>query len=89
MNAFEHGFGYIVPMPRFWDSQLGSIVYIDDGGVVKWVGDIFEDGHFKTLVHGDIATLKTSTEERHPSLTAAFTVGSMEVKSIPKEQYSK
>lgn len=76
-------------MPRFV-SQLGNVVYIDDAGVVCEIGSLFDDGHFKSVVNqSDTTPDRTTTEERCPSLTVAFTTGSMEVKPLTEDDYSK
>lgn len=90
MNAFANGFGFIVPMPRTSDFRLGSVVYIDEQGVVRWVGHIFDDEHFKSLAHQNAVVLNNSTtEERYPSRTVTFTTGSMSVQPLPEEELSR
>jgi hypothetical protein len=90
MNAVANGFGFIVPTPRTNDFRLGSIVYIDEQGFVRWVGNIFDDDHFKILARQNAIVLNNATtEERHPSCIVAFTTGSMNVQPLPEEDISR
>ena len=90
MNAVAKGFGFIVPTPRINSFRLGSIVYIDERGVIRWVGNIFDDDHFKSLLKQNAIVSDPSTsEERHPLRTMAFTTGSMRVQPLPEEDLSK
>ena len=50
MDAGETGIGYVVPMPRFLHSHIGDVAYIDEDGVVRTTGNVFEDAHFKELL---------------------------------------
>jgi hypothetical protein len=89
MNAVAHGFGFVIPTPRSISRQLGNVVYIDEGGVVRKVGCIFDDGHFKNLVNqSDTPLDRTTTEEEHLPTTAAFATGSMDVKPLTEGDYS-
>lgn len=90
MNAASNGFGIIVPMPRCLYSLLGAIVHIDDAGVVRVVGSISDDLHFKSLLtrRGLPGTLDDTTEEQHVRLTAVFVTGSMDVRPLTKEEAS-
>lgn len=89
MDAIAKGFGLIVPMPRYSDSQLGKVVYIDEGGVVRSIGSVFDDSHFQKLLGVSSTPLDhVINEENHPSLTVAFTTGSMEIKPLSEEECS-
>jgi hypothetical protein len=89
MNAHDHGYGFVVPTPGFSSSQLGTVVYIDEGGVIREIGNIFDDGHFKTLVNRSDSPLnRTTTAEEYLSVAAAFTTGSMDVRALTEEELS-
>jgi len=86
MNAVKNGFGYVVPMPYCFQSQLGGIVYIGEDGVVEWVGYLFDDGHFQSLANTAGIPLEiSSTEEPHPGLSVAFATGSIDVEPLSEE----
>jgi len=87
MNATANGFGLLIPLPSCDGSQLGTIIYIDELGTASVVGNIFDDGHFKALANQQGATLDKSTiEETHKGLTAAFTTGSLDVQPLPADE---
>jgi hypothetical protein len=89
MNAQAEGFGLVIPMPRSAFSHLGKVVYIDERGVVRSVGSLFDDVHFKNLVDQSSQTLDRTTTELHlPSVTVAFTTGGMEVNPLTEEENS-
>jgi hypothetical protein len=89
MNALAYGFGYVIPTPRSTSSQLGNVVYIDDGGVVCEVGSIFDDGHFKNLLNQNSTPPdRTTTEVEYLSTTAVFATGSIDVVSLNEAEYS-
>jgi hypothetical protein len=90
MNAREAGFGYVIPMPRFFSSQLGDVVYIDEEGVLRTTGSMFDDTYFKRLVDQSPHTMDhTNTVEEHPSMTVAFTTGCVDVKPLSEEESSR
>lgn len=90
MDARDIGFGYIITMPRFFSSHLGKVVYIDNQGVVRSMGKLSDDVHFKMLVDESKSILEfTSTIEEHPSLTVALTTGCVEVKPLTEEEFSE
>jgi hypothetical protein len=90
MDATLDGYGYVVPMPRFNSSHLGKVVYIDDQGVVRTMGRIVNDSFFKKLLEQSQATKEVTTVvDDHPSLTAAFTTGCVEVKSLTEDEVAK
>jgi len=90
MDAVETGFGHVVPSPSFHGDLLGGIVFINEGGSLTGVGNIFNDGHFKRLAEeNNIVLDKTTTEEQYPSLTAAFTTGGLLVQPLDDEDYKK
>jgi hypothetical protein len=89
MNAKAEGFGLVIPMPRSAFSHLGKVVYIDKRGVVRSVGSLFDDVHFKNLVGQSSQTLDRTTTEFHlSSVTVAFTTGGMEVNPLTEEENS-
>ena len=85
MDAHEKGFGLVIPTPSYSGSQLGNIVYIDDGGDCQAVGNIFEDEYFKILNQDED---RITIEEERLSTTAAFTTGCMNVKPLSEAEYS-
>jgi hypothetical protein len=90
MDAGQKGFGLVVPMPRSADDYLGKVVYIDEGGVVRSVGRIFDDVYFQSLADQQTVSLDrtTSDEQQNPSLVAAFATGCMEIAPMTKEELS-
>ena len=89
MNAHGLGYGFVVPTPGYPHSQLGNVIYIDDGGVIREIGSIFEDDHFKTLVDQSHIPLNRTTEtEEHLSTVAAFSTGSIEIRALVEGEYS-
>ena len=87
MDATSVGFGYLVPMPRSGDSQLGNVVYIDDGGVVRSWGALVDDSYFEEILPQAAATIHTTTQiEAYPERTFAFTSGCLEVQALTKEE---
>lgn len=74
-------------MPQGYDSQLGEVIYIDEGGVIANVGSMFDDAYFNRLVEQSTHTLdRTVTEEEYPDLTAAFVTGHTEIKTLTNEE---
>ena len=89
MNAYGHGYGLVVPTQRFSSRQLGNVVYIDDGGVVREVGRIFDDPHFKTIMEQNNSTGDRATiEEEYPSTAIVFSMGSIDVRLLTPEECS-
>jgi hypothetical protein len=87
MDATSAGFGYLVPMPRSGDSQLGNVVYIDEGGVVRSWGALVDDSYFKEILPQVAATIDTTSEvTEYHGRTAAFTSGCLEVQALTKEE---
>lgn len=86
MDAREAGFGYVVPMPRCLSSYLGHIIYMDDEGVVRSTGSVFDDIYFKQLVEDSRDNLdRTTTEEEYPYMTVGFTTGCVNVSPMAEE----
>ena len=89
MDAREHGYGMVVPMPRSLYSQLGNIVHVDQDGIARSYGTLFDDLHFKNLVKQSKYTVdRTTTVEQHPSVLVALTTSTMEVTPLTKEERS-
>ena len=89
MDAHDHGYGFVVPTPGFLSSQLGTVVYVDDGGVMREIGRIFDDAHFKTLVNrSDTPLERTTTVDGYLKTVAAFTTGCMDVRALTEEELS-
>jgi hypothetical protein len=88
MDATGAGYGYLVPMPRSGHGQLGNIVYIDEGGVLRAWGALVDDSYFKEIVlaQAGARTDATIEVEAHPGRTAAFTSGCLEVRALTKEE---
>lgn len=90
MDARKNGFGFVIPMPHPFYSQLGNVVCFDQQGVLRSMGNIFEDDYFMNLVRHSTGTInQTPSEDGHESLTVAFTTGGMEVKSLGLDECSK
>lgn len=90
MDARGAGFGYVVPMPRCLSSYLGHIVYLDDEGVVRSTGSIFDDAYFNQLVEDSQDSLdRTTTLEEYPSRTVGFTTGCVDVSPLAEEDVSR
>jgi hypothetical protein len=92
MDARGAGFGYLIPMPRFFNSRLGDVTFIDEQGTLRTTGNVFDDAHFKKLVHDAAADLDRSSVqvvEPHPSMTVAVTSGCVEVKALSEEELSQ
>jgi hypothetical protein len=90
MDAQSQGFGFVVPRPSFFASQLGNIVYIKEQGVLYTTGNMFEDAHFKNLAEQSAYTIdRTRCSEDHPFMTVAFTTGCVDVKPLTEEELSK
>lgn len=86
MDATNVGYGYLVPMPRSGDSQLGNVVYIDDGVVRSW-GALVDDSYFKEILPQAAATIHTTTQiGAYPRRTFAFTSGCLEVQALTKDE---
>lgn len=89
MNAQSEGFGSVVLHPRTLHSQLGNVVFIEERGVIRSLGSLFDDDDFKNLVHKSSHNLdRTSTEDKFPWVAVAFTTGGMEVKPLTEEECS-
>lgn len=87
MDAREAGLGYVVPMPRFFSCHIGDIVYIDEDGVVRTTGSVFEDGYFKELLEGSQTPEdRTNSVQEYPSRTYAFATGCVQVKALTDEE---
>lgn len=90
MNAQEAGFGHVIPWPRFLLIKLGDIVSIDEEGVLRTMGSMFDDTHFKMLEDQSPHTMdRSSTVEEHPAMTVAFTTGCVDVKPLSEEEASR
>lgn len=90
MDARTAGYGYAIPMPRFPPSNLGDLVFFDEQGVVRTMGILFDDGHFKRLLEDSQQALDfQSTSVVHPSLTVALAAGCIGVKPLSPEECSK
>jgi hypothetical protein len=88
MNARENGFGLVVSMPRYF-TQLGDVIYVDEDGVIRLMGNLFDDVYFNDLVKQSVHTLdRTVTEEEHPRLTVALGTGCPEIKPLAEEEYA-
>jgi hypothetical protein len=89
MDARKHGYGMIVPVPRYLHSQLGNVVHVDVDGIARSYGTLFDDLHFKNLVKQSKYTVdRTTTEERYPSILVALTTSAMGVKPLTEEERS-
>jgi hypothetical protein len=87
MDATSFGYGYIVPMPQSGRSELGNIVYIDEGGGVRAWGALVADDYFKEIEGQSGGRTDTSTAvETYPTRTAAFTTGCLEVRALTKDE---
>ena len=64
-------------------------MYIDDGGVVREIGSIFDDDCFKSLADHSNSPEHPATEtEEHLSTVAAFSTGCIEIRALVEEEYS-
>jgi hypothetical protein len=90
MDAGEVGFGLVIPTPRFFFPHLGTIVYLDEQGVVRTVGRLLDDAHFQKLAEKFNHPLEqtTSTEDGHPGLTVALTTYGIGVSPLTKDECS-
>lgn len=87
MDARNAGFGYAVPMPRFFSCLPGDIVYIDEQGVIRTTGSVFADDHFQTLVDKSQYEMdRTTTVEEYPSRTVALTTGCIFVTPLTENE---
>jgi len=87
MDATSVGYGYVVPMPRRGDTQLGNVVYIDEAGVVRAWGALVADDYFKEIEGQSGGRTDTSTTvETYPTRTAAFTTGCLKVRALTKDE---
>jgi hypothetical protein len=86
MDAREKGFGMVVPMPRLL-TQLGDVVYVDKEGVIRSMGNVFDDAYFEQLIEQGSHTLDcTAIEEEHPCLTVALGTGCRKIKPLASEE---
>jgi hypothetical protein len=88
MDAREKGFGLAVSSPRYF-TELGDVVYVDDNGVIRSMGNLFDDTYFNQLIEQGAHTLdRTATEDEHPRLTVALGTGCPEIKPLAEEEYA-
>jgi hypothetical protein len=90
MDAQGTGIGYVVPMPRFLHSHIGDVAYIDEDGVVRATGNVFEDAYFKELLACSQSALdRTDITQEYAAHTYAFTTGCVEVKPMTDDECSR